>query len=180
LMSLAFAATLYVQEQNGLSVVETTYARIDWKHNEAAARDHDREVAHIIQEVRDPQLVEAIVLIFAKIIMTSAIALLISTFATSWIFTVITTAMIYLIAHVEGLARGFWLSHGAEATIWQSGLLGLISLLIPDMNSFTIVDEMLAGNHVPLSHVLDLLAYANVYVIVILAVSIVIFDYREI
>ena len=62
----------------------------------------------------------------------------------------------------------------------KSGLVGFISLLVPDMNSFSIVDEILAGNKVPWSHALNLLGYADVYVIVLLAVSIVIFDYREI
>ena len=133
-----------------------------------------------MQQVRDPQLVEAILLIFAKLIMTTGIALLISTFATSSIFTIVTTFMIYLIGHMESTARDFWLARGAEASIWQNGLVGFISLLIPDMNSFTIVDEILAGNPVPWSHALNLLGYADVYLIVLLAVSIVIFDYREI
>jgi hypothetical protein len=88
--------------------------------------------------------------------------------------------MIYLIGHMETTAREFWLARGAEASVWQSGLVGFISLLIPDMNSFTIVDEILAGNKVPWSHALNLLGYADVYLIVLLAVSVVIFDYREI
>ncbi len=180
LMSLAFAATLYWQESVGLAAVEANYAQMDLKHTPTAQSMHDHDAAQIIKQVRDPQLVEAVLLIFAKIVMTAAIGLLISTFATSWIFTIITTFMIYLIGHGESLARTFWLSHGAETTIWQSGLIGLIALLIPDMNSFTIVDEILAGNRVPWHDVLNLLCYANVYVIVLLAVSVVIFDYREI
>ena len=110
----------------------------------------------IVQQVRDPQLIEAILLIFAKLIMTTGIALLISTFATSSIFTIVTTFMIYLIGHMEGTAREFWLARrGRTPRIWQSGLVGFISLLIPDMNSFTIVDEILAGNKVPWSHTLQ-------------------------
>jgi hypothetical protein len=104
---------------------------------------------------------------------------LISTFATSWIFTVITTLAISLIGHLEGTAREFWLAHGAETTIWQSSIVGLLSLLIPDMNSFTIVDEILSGNQVPWEHTLNLLGYAGVYTLVLLAVSVVIFDNRE-
>ena len=52
-------------------------------------------------------------------------------------------------------------------------------MLIPDMNSFTIVDEILAGNHVPWMHACILMSYAGVYLIVLLAVSVVVFDYRE-
>jgi ABC-type Na+ efflux pump permease subunit len=181
LMSLAFAATLYWQELQGLKVTNAFYDQSPgWRSNPVVVGAYNHDVQEIVQQVRDPQLVEAVILIFAKLLMTTGIALLISTFATSSIFTIITTFMIYLIGHLESTAREFWLARGAETSIWQSGLVGLISLLVPDMNSFTIVDEILAGNKVPWSHALNLIGYADVYLIVLLAVSVVIFDYREI
>jgi len=181
LMSLAFAATLYWQELQGLQATKAAYtADPHWQSNPVVVNLYNHDVASIYQQTRDPQIIEAILLIFAKLIMTSAIALLISTFATSSIFTIVTTFMIYLIGHMEGTARAFWLASGAHVSLWQSGLVGFVSLLIPDMNSFTIVDEILAGNKVPWSHAFNLLGYADVYLIVLLAVSIVIFDYREI
>jgi len=181
LMSLAFAAALYWQELQGLQATEAIYSQNpNWHTDPVLANAYNHDVQQIILQTRDPQLIEAILLIFAKLIMTTAIALLISTFATSSIFTIITTFMIYLIGHLESTAREFWLAGGANASIWQSGLVGFISLLIPDMNSFTIVDEILAGNKVPWSHALNLMGYADVYIVVLLAVSIVIFNYREI
>jgi len=182
LMSLAFAATLYWQELRGIAAADKIYnaGSPAFAANPGAVQAYNQEVAGIVQQVRDPQIVEAILLLFTKLIMTAGIALLISTFATSSIFTIVTTFMIYLIGHMESTAREVWLARGAEASIWQSGLVGLISLLIPDMNSFTIVDEILAGNKVPWSHALNLLGYADVYLIVLLGVSIVVFDYREI
>ncbi len=165
----------------GIETTKATYDRSpNWRANPLAVNAYNHDVEQIVQQVRDPQLIEAVILLFAKLVMTTGIALLISTFATSSIFTIVTTFMIYLIGHMEGTAREFWLARGAETSIWQSGLAGLISLLIPDMNSFTIVDEILAGNKVPWSHALNLLGYADVYLIVLLAVSVVIFDYREI
>jgi ABC-type Na+ efflux pump permease subunit len=152
----------------------------NWEACKNAVEFYDRDVSHIQDQIRDPQLIEAILLIFAKLIMTTGIALLISTFATSSIFTIVTTFMIYLIGHMESVARDVWFQRGAEVSIWQSGLLGLLSLLVPDMNSFTIVDEILAGNHVPWAHAFDLLGYASVYLVVLLSLSVVIFDYREI
>jgi ABC-type Na+ efflux pump permease subunit len=181
LMSLAFAATLYWQEMRGLQTTQATYDQTpNWRANPLAVNAYNHDVQQIVQQVRDPQLIEAVILIFFKLLMTTGIALLISTFATSSIFTIVTTFMIYLIGHMESTAREFWLARGAEASVWQSGLVGLISLLIPDMNSFTIVDEILAGNKVPWSHALNLLGYADVYLIVLLGMSVVIFDYREI
>ena len=62
----------------------------------------------------------------------------------------------------------------------QSGFLELVSLLVPDMNAFTIVDEILDGRVVPWGHAIDLLGYAGVYTLVLLAVSELIFRNREI
>jgi ABC-type Na+ efflux pump permease subunit len=152
----------------------------NWDGCKNVVEDYDRDVGHLLEQIRDPQLVEAVLLIFAKLIMTTGIALLISTFATSSIFTIVTTFLIYLIGHMESVAREVWFQRGAELSIWQSGLIGLISLLIPDMNSFTIIDEILAGNHLPWKDAIDLLGYAGVYLVILLALSVVIFDYREI
>jgi len=181
LMSLAFAATLYWQERTALAQTEAIYDRNpNWHAVPEAVASYNHDTDAVYQQTRDPQIIEAVLLIYAKLLMTTAIALLISTFATSSIFTIATTFMIYLIGHMESTAREFWLASGADTSIWQSSLVGLISLLIPDMNSFTIVDEILAGNKVPWHHALNLIGYADVYMIVLLGVSIVVFDYREI
>jgi ABC-type transport system involved in multi-copper enzyme maturation permease subunit len=182
LMSIAFGLTLYWQEIRGFAATEASYSAqsSDWRSNAFLVNGYNHDIQQIVSQVRDPQLIEAIILIFAKLLMTTGIALLISTFATSSIFTIITTFMIYLIGHMESTAREFWLASGAETSIWQSSLVGLISLLIPDMNSFTIVDEILAGNKIPWSHALNLLGYADVYLIILLAVSVVVFEHREI
>jgi hypothetical protein len=181
LMSIVFAATLYAQQALGISSTESTYARdAHWRANPAAVASYNHEVAGIVRQVQDPQLIEAIALIFAKLTMTAGIALLISTFATSSIFTIITTFFIYLIGHLEGTARDYWLSQGGGSSPLENGLVAFITILIPDLNSFTIVDEIMAGNHVPVAHAISLLGYANIYLIVLLAVSVVIFNYREI
>ena len=183
LMSIAFAGALYFQEVKDLSLTDALYGigTKSWNpDNPNLVSMYHRDVDGIRNLVRDPRLVEAILLIFAKLLMTAGIGLLISTFATSSIFTIITTFMVYLIGHLEATARGVWLGQGAETSMWLSSLVGLISVLIPDMNSFTIVDEILAGNVVPWDHTLNLLGYAGVYLGVLLAVSVVIFDFREI
>jgi ABC-type Na+ efflux pump permease subunit len=182
LMSLAFAAALYFQEWKDISLTNGLYGvgTKNWNPNPTAVSLYQHDIREIVSQSRDPRLIEAVLLIFAKLVMTAGIALFISTFATSSIFTIVTTFMIYLIGHMEGTARAVWLGHGAETSLWLSALMGLISTLIPDMNSFTIVDEILAGNAVPWAHAFDLIGYAGLYLVVLLALSVVIFDFREI
>ena len=184
LMSLAFAATLYVEEMRGLSYVADSYARSgpDWRSNAYLLSSYNHDAALVVQQVRDPQLVEAILLLFTKLVMTCAIALLISTFATSSIFTIVTTFMVYLIGHMESTAREVWLAASASGhpSLVANTLAAAIAMLIPDLNAYTIVDEILSGNHVPWTHTWDLVAYGGAYVVVLLSVSVVVFEYREI
>jgi len=181
LMSLAFAATLWWQEKLALVATQAVYERApNWQNSPDVLNQYHHDVEAVVRQVNDPQLVAAVLLIFAKLIMAAAMALVISTFSTSFIFTVITTAMLYLIGHMEGTAREVWLQGGAQTSFWQSSLLELLSLLVPDMNQFTIVDEILAGNRVPWWHTCNLLGYASIYVLVLLALAELIFRHREI
>ncbi len=181
LMSIAFAAVLWWQETQGLAAVQADYVHTPgWGKSPELTNMYQHDVAQIVNQVRDPQMVEAILLIFAKLVMAAAMAMLVSTFSTSFIFTVITTCGIYLIGHMESAARDVWLSHGAQATFGQGLFLEMLSLLVPDMNSFTIVDEILDGNVVPWWHTWNLLGYSAVYTGVLLALSELIFEFREI
>ena len=182
LMTLAFAAMLYVQEWIGLSYVKEQYATTpDWRSNAYVVGLYNHDAGLVIQQIHDPQLVEAILLIFAKLVMVSAIALLVSSFATSSIFTIVTTFMIYLVGYMESTAREVWLAASGGHSSWIGGVLAAsITMVIPDLNAYTIVDEILSGKTVPWSHTLDLVGYAGAYIVVLLSVSVVIFEYREI
>jgi hypothetical protein len=181
LMALAFAATLWWQASQDVALITASYASDPhWQSSPDLVNGYHHDVNVIVSQAGDPQLVEALLLIFAKLIMAAAMALLISTFSTSFIFTVITTAALYLVGHLESTARDVWLQGGAQTDIWKNGFIELISLLVPDMNSFTIVDEILDGHLVPWWHTLNLLGYASVYTIVLLALSELIFRNREI
>jgi hypothetical protein len=180
-MSIVFAVVLWWQGVQGVAATTAEYAHMPgWGKSAEVMNLYQHDAGQITAQVRDPQLIEAVLLIYAKLIMAAAIALLVSTFSTSFIFTVITTLMLYLIGHMESTARDVWLSHGAQASFWQSSLLELLSLLVPDMNSFTIVDEILDGHSVPWWHALNLLGYASIYTFVLLALSELIFEFREV
>ena len=182
LMSLAFAATLYVEELRGLAYVNSEYARTgQWQANAYLVGQYNHDAGEVIRQVRDPQLIEAILLIFAKLVMACAVALMVSTFATSSIFTIVTTFMIYLVGHMESTAREVWLAMaGGHPPLLAKGLAALIAILIPDLNAYTIVDEINLGHLVPWSHTWDLLGYAVAYIVVLLSISVVIFEHREI
>lgn len=136
-------------------------------------------IKQIHKEARDPRLIQAIALTYAKLAVVAGVALLISTFATSAIFTVATTFMVYIIGHLESVARAAWLTGGTEVNPVAKLFLGVLSFLVPDMNVYNVIDEIIVGNPVPWTHSLNVLFYTGLYIVVIMAVSILIFNERE-
>lgn len=181
LMSLVFAGALWLQEMRALSDTRANYEQLaaQGTMKKYLDKQEEQDIADIRTQVEDPRLVEAVVLLYAKLLLTTGIALFFSTFATSFIFTVVTTGMVYLAGHLESVAREVWFSRGAETSIWQDAFSGLVTMLIPDFNSFTIIDEILAGNPVPWAHTFNLLGYAGAYLVIVLALSELSFRYRE-
>jgi hypothetical protein len=88
--------------------------------------------------------------------------------------------MIYLVGYMESSAREVWLATAGGHVTWIGGALAAsITMLIPDLNAYSIVDEILLGRPVPWSHTWELLGYAGAYVVVLLSVSVAIFQHRE-
>jgi ABC-type Na+ efflux pump permease subunit len=174
LMTLVFAAVLLLKEQ-ALIASETAFAQ--GQNLEPGALEHS--LRDIRAQARDPQLVQAVLLVYAKLCMTAGLALFVSTFATSTIFTVATAFLLYLAGHLQATAREAWLEAGASAGLGQQIFLGAVSLLIPDMASYGVVDEIILGHSLPWNQTAGILGYTAVYLTVLLAVSYLIFHDRE-
>lgn len=174
-MSALFFGVLIVKEQSMIAAENATLASLGPGYAEQA----EIAIARIQEEASDPRLVQAVLLIFARLALVAAITLLVSTFATSLIFTAVTSFMLYVIGHLQSIARDVWLHPGQDTSWFTSVFLGTLSLLIPDMNAYAIIDEIVAGNAVAWSFTLNVLAYSAVYIVVYLAAACLIFGERE-
>jgi ABC-2 family transporter protein len=173
LMTALFAVIMAVKERQ-LVGFELAQVPAGQAVDEATAG----RIAEIHRQIRDPQMVKALALTGAKICVVASIALLISTFATSMVFTVAATLLIYIIGHLEGIAREVWFSGGDPGTV-KKIFVSVLAILIPDFGSFGILDDILAGTQVPWSHVGQILGYAAVYLAVVLLASQAFFNERE-
>lgn len=136
-------------------------------------------VESIQAESRDPRLWQAFVLIAAKLFVVSAVAVFFSTLATSTTFVVAMTLMIYLIGHLQSVAREQWLESG-EAAGWALKLfLAAVALFVPDFNLYSLIDEIVAGNEVHWRATLQVTGYSAVYVGVLLAAAAWLFEGRD-
>ena len=175
IMSALFAVVLFIKEQSMIAIEQ---AGMQGASPEYIAQAQEA-IARIHAEARDPRLVQAILLIFGRLALVAAITLLVSTFATSLIFTAVTSFMLYVIGHLQNVAREVWLTPGQETGWITQVFLGTLALLLPDMNAYTVIDEIVAGNAVSWSFTLDVLGYTAVYIVVYLTAACLIFGQRE-
>jgi ABC-2 type transport system permease protein len=92
----------------------------------------------------------AVFAIFLRASIMASLALLISTFSTSTLFTTIVSFLIYFIGHFQADARDVYLQAGAagEGVIGRLASL-LLSLVMPDFQNFNVIDAVIEGQAMP-------------------------------
>lgn len=171
LMTALFLAVLWYREQSLIAEATAQLAG-------APAEDLRVALAEIRSATFNANLVPGIIVIFLKAAILASVTLLISTFATSGIFAMITATAVYFIGHLQATARDFWLA-GADPEWWTRLLLALVALLFPDLQMFTLADDVVAGTPVPWSMFSQILALGGVYLLVYYALAAFIFAGRE-
>ena len=169
-MTAVSAAVLWVRETMVIAEVMKQYGA-------------SSEEAHAaVRAVRDATfttgLVAGVVLIFIKAAVLAAATLLISTFSTSALFTVMIGAAVYFIGQLQGTAREFFLNTDM-GTWWMRGVVAIVTLLLPDLQVFNLTDDVIAGASIPMGIFLRTAGLGIIYVMVYTAVSTWIFSKRE-
>lgn len=93
----------------------------------------------------------AVFAVFLRASIMASLALLISTFSTSTLFTTIVSFMIYFIAHFQADARAVYLHSDQAGEGLFARMVGLlISLVLPDFQLFNVIDAVIEGQTIPL------------------------------
>ncbi|HSP44091.1 MAG TPA: hypothetical protein VLO11_14550 [Luteolibacter sp.] len=93
----------------------------------------------------------AVFAVFLRASIMASLALLISTFSTSTLFTTIVSFLIYFIGHFQADARDVWLHAGQEGEGALARLAALLfSLILPDFQLFNVIDAVIEGQAMPL------------------------------
>ncbi len=172
IMSAVFAGVLFWKESRILG---------DLAAGGGAALEEGqiRMIESVREQSRDPGMIQAIALIWCKLAVISAISVFFSTIATSTIFIVSTTLMIYFTGHLQAVARQLWLHEQTVPEFYKKAVLAVISWIIPDFQSYNLIDEIIAGNKILWSDSVPIMLYSLIYVAVIMAVASLIFEERE-
>lgn len=176
MMAAVSAAVLFAQERSLSADAREGLARATDPQAIEAAK---ASLAKIAAAARDPWLLAAVSLVTIKILLVAAIALAISTIATSMMFTVVVTSLIYIAGHLESTAREVWLDPTQPAGPAAKVFLAIVSILIPDLGVFNLIDEIVLGNTVTMIYLFKALAYAGGCLTVVLLVACALFESRE-
>jgi len=162
-MSALFFLVLTLREQ---SVLNETARQMS-----SAPPEQSAEAFRLVRaSAFNPNLFSGIAVIYAKGCMLAALTLFVSTFATSTIFTTIVMAFVYFIGHLQAIARESWMQTNSAGWLTKS-FLALVALLFPDLQSFNLTDDVVAGNAVPQTLLWKTLAMGLFYTAFYLALA---------
>ena len=134
-----------------LSIREQAVLRETTQQMSAAPPD---QLADALRAVRtsafNPNLFSGIAVIYFKVCLLASLTLFVSTFATSTIFTIVVMVFVYFIGHLQAIAREYWLQTNSASWITKI-FLAFVALLFPDLQTFNLIDDVVAGSAIPLA-----------------------------
>ncbi|MDQ6810134.1 MAG: ABC transporter permease [Verrucomicrobiota bacterium] len=171
IMAALFFLVLFAREQTVLQ--ETA------RHLANAPRE---EAADALRGIRasgfNANLWPGVGAIYLKACVLASLTLFVSTFATTNIFTIVTMLFVYFIGHLQGTAREYWLQTNGGGWLTR-GFLALIALVFPDLQLFNLVDDIVAGTHIPLALFARTAALGCFYTVVYLLLAAAVFYRKE-
>ncbi len=171
LMTVLFAAVLYFREQAVLS--ETT---------REMSRAPQEQLNDALDAVRaaglNVDVFTGVAVIFLKACLLAALTLLVSTFATTNIFTTVVMVFVYLIGHLQATAREYWLQQQGAGWLAR-GFLAVIALIFPDLQAFNLVDQIVAGVAIPLAIFTKTALLGGFYIVIYTLGAIFVFYGKE-
>jgi len=170
-MSALFFAALYFREQ---TVLDETARQLS-----GAPAEQLNDALRIVRaSAFNANLVPGIAIIYAKACLLASLTLFVSTFATTNIFTVVVMVFVYFIGHLQATAREYWLQ--TNGGTWLARIfLAVVALLFPDLQSFNLVDDIVAGAAIPLALFFKTAALGGFYTLIYLLLAALVFYGRE-
>ena len=123
----------------------------------------------------DPALLIAFALIFAQLMLVTALALFFSTFSSPMLSAAFTFGL-YIVGHFNADLKNFEAIVPSRPVAW---LARALYYLLPNLAPFDVKAQVVHGQAVPAGYVGLTLAYAAVYIAALLVASAVIFSKRD-
>ena len=147
-----------------------------WPAEEKEALKND-----ILAQGPTASLQGAVFSVFLRAAIIASLALLISTFSSSTLFTTIIAFLIYFIGHFQADARAAFLSQeaGTSDGFFARAVTLLVALVLPDFQLFNVIDAVIEGQLMPLAILGKLALMALFYAVFYVIASWLIFAKKE-
>jgi hypothetical protein len=146
MMDLLMTAVLQIRTSMVLEQQEAMARALQWTPDAIASLREETQASG-----PNWSLQGAVFAVFLRASIMASLALLISTFSTSTLFTTIVSFLIYFIGHFQADARDVYLSgnEAGEGVVARLASL-LMSLVLPDFQLFNVIDAVIEGQAMPL------------------------------
>ena len=176
-MDVLFCTVLHFKEK---AVVEQHMESLQYRPGSQETKE--RAVAELIELSQRQGLTwnlqAAVLAILLKAVVLAAVALLMSTAASTTMFTIMSSLAIMIIGHAQSMAREYLLGEHAGETLPRL-ISGAVALIFPDFKSFDIVDAVVLGDTVPLSALGQMFGLTAVYLILYMLAAWILFADKE-
>jgi hypothetical protein len=176
IMDVLMAGILHIRT-NMVIADQMAFAEANsWTAAEMASLKND-----ILAQGATASLQGAVFSVFLRASIIASLAMLISTFSTSTLFTTIIAFLIYFIGHFQADARTAFLSQeaGMSDGILAKIITLLVALVLPDFQLFNVIDAVIEGQLLPLVILGKLTLMALFYAVFYIIASWLIFAKKE-
>jgi ABC-2 type transport system permease protein len=175
-MDLLLNIVLHFRTQELLDQRLALATEVGWPQD---AIDSDR--ADILKQGPTWSLQGAVFAVFLEAAIIAAVALLISTFSSSTLFTVICTTLVYFIGHFMADGRDYYLEQSSgDANPLTHLASKVLSVIFPDFRLFEVVDAAVGGKDFPADVMLKLIGVTALYLGIYTVLSWFVFSDKEI
>ena len=173
LMSILFFAVLYMR-QHGILAEETN----QFRGQPTPEQLYSLKESIFSQGLR-LELINGVIAVFLKASVAAAIALVVSTFASSTLFTIIVSLVIYFIGHAQSMALDYYFPEGDMHGALQRFIAGIVAIIFPNLQMFNVVDGIVSGQSVPVNVMFRLTGLTGLYLCIYSFVSWILFAKKE-
>ena len=173
LMSILFFAVLYMR-QHGILAEETNQFRGQPTPEQLSSLKET-----IFSQGLRLELINGVIAVFLKASVAAAIALVVSTFASSTLFTIIVSLVIYFIGHAQSMALDYYFPEGDMHGALQRFIAGIVAIIFPNLQMFNVVDGIVSGQSVPVNVMFRLTGLTGFYLCIYSFVSWILFAKKE-
>ena len=172
MMALCLAVVYHKQQTSISDAVEMA------EYGHISKPDLHEQIRLIDQQGVRKELFVAGFAYFLKASVIAAMAIMISTFASSSLFTIITTILFFLIGHVHSMASNFWMDK-TDNSLLARLLTKLIKLCIPDFQIFSFNEGLIIGHTISSGLLLGMTVFSVAYISIFMLFALISFLYKE-